>query len=153
MILRRPHADALVSDAEAVTALMIAARRATMPWLAEPRSEAEVHAWMRDVVLPSRSVLIAEVDGEVVGFAARHDAWLDALYLKPGWTGRGIGQRLLDAMLAEAASLPAMRLYAFQRNAGARRFYERNGFVAVAFTDGRDNEEREPDVLYERAAR
>jgi GNAT superfamily N-acetyltransferase len=151
MMLRRGRADAVAADAEALTRLMIAARRAVMPGLAEPRTEAEVHAWMRDVVLPSRSVLIAEVGSEIAGFAARNDAWLDALYVKVGWTGQGIGRQLLDAMLAEAAaSWPVMRLYAFQRNAGARRFYERNGFVAVALTDGAGNEEREPDVLYER---
>jgi hypothetical protein len=33
-------------------------------------------------------------------------------------------------------------------NAGARRFYEREGFVAVDSTDGHGNEERAPDVRY-----
>ena len=32
--------------------------------------------------------------------------------------------------------------------ADARRFYERNGFVAEAFGDGTGNEERQPDVRY-----
>ena len=41
----------------------------------------------------------------------------------------------------------------FARNAGARRFYERHGFVAVAFGDGTGNEEGEPDVRYERSTR
>jgi len=151
MMLRRPRADAFADDATALTELMIASRRATMPHLAEPRAPAEVHHWMRETVLPSRSVWIVEVAGEVVGFALRNGAWLDALYVKPGWTGQGIGQRLLDAMLEEAAAnADVMRLYTFQRNAGARRFYERNGFVVVELTDGTDNEEREPDVLYER---
>ena len=73
----------------------------------------------------------------------------------PGRTGEGIGQRLLDAMLEEAvaAAIPVFKLWTFQRNAGARRFYERNGFVAVEFGDGSGNEEREPDVRYERATR
>jgi len=151
MMLRRPRADAFADDATALTELMIASRRATMPHLAEPRAPAEVHRWMRETVLPSRSVWIVEVAGEVVGFALRNGAWLDALYVKPGWTGHGIGQRLLDAMLEEAAAnADVMRLYTFQRNAGARRFYERNGFVVFELTDGTDNEEREPDVLYER---
>ncbi|MGE3511045.1 MAG: histone acetyltransferase, partial [Vicinamibacterales bacterium] len=30
-----------------------------------------------------------------------------------------------------------------------RVFYERHGFVAVAFGDGSGNEERCPDILYE----
>jgi hypothetical protein len=44
---------------------------------------------------------------------------------------------------------PPIRLYTFQANAGARRFYERHGFVPIEFTDGQANEERCPDVLYE----
>ena len=35
----------------------------------------------------------------------------------------------------------------FQKNEGARRFYERHGFTAVEWTDG-DNEEGAPDVRY-----
>jgi ribosomal protein S18 acetylase RimI-like enzyme len=42
-----------------------------------------------------------------------------------------------------------IRLYTFQANQGARRFYERHGFRAVAFGDGSNSEERCPDVLYE----
>ncbi|MYU47846.1 GNAT family N-acetyltransferase, partial [Streptomyces sp. SID7803] len=41
-----------------------------------------------------------------------------------------------------------LALYAFQRNAAARAFYERHGFIAVAFDDGSRNEEKEPDVRY-----
>ena len=85
--------------------------------------------------------------------ASRDGEWLKQLYVAPGRTGRGIGQRLLDAMLDEArsAAIPVFRLWTFQRNAGARRFYERNGFAAVGFGDGGGNEENEPDVRYERA--
>jgi hypothetical protein len=43
-----------------------------------------------------------------------------------------------------------VRLYTFQENTGARRFYERHGFVAIQFTNGETNEEHCPDVLYER---
>jgi ribosomal protein S18 acetylase RimI-like enzyme len=48
------------------------------------------------------------------------------------------------------ARLPRpVRLYTFAANTGARRFYERYGFVAIAYGDGSHNEERTPDVLYE----
>ena len=67
-----------------------------------------------------------------------------------GWTGRGIGSRLLGH--AHGGLLRSIRLWTFQANAGARRFYERHGYRAIAFTDGRENEERCPDVLYELAA-
>ena len=39
------------------------------------------------------------------------------------------------------------------RNTGARRFYERHGFVEAGRTDGRGNEEGVPDVLYVFSAR
>jgi len=61
---------------------------------------------------------------------------------------------LLEVILADAAAVsPILRLYTFARNAGARRFYERHRFVAVAFGDGTGNEEGEPDVRYERSTR
>jgi ribosomal protein S18 acetylase RimI-like enzyme len=61
--------------------------------------------------------------------------------------GQGIGKLLLEGALAHL-QLP-VRLYTFQANTGARRFYERHGFVAIEFSDGQGNEEKCPDVLYE----
>jgi GNAT superfamily N-acetyltransferase len=148
--LRRPRGNALAQDAAAAACVVIGARRAALPGLYEGRTEPEVHGFMRDSVLVACSVLLAECAGEVVGIAAREREWLRHLYVRPGWTGRGIGQMLIARMLGEmTAEIPPMRLYAFARNAGARRFYERNGFVVIASGDGADNEEREPDVLYE----
>ena len=37
----------------------------------------------------------------------------------------------------------------FQKNDGARRFYERHGFRLVELTDGGSNMEKEPDARYE----
>ena len=42
-----------------------------------------------------------------------------------------------------------LRLWVFQENVGARRFYERRGFRLVRETDGAGNEEKEPDALLE----
>jgi hypothetical protein len=42
-----------------------------------------------------------------------------------------------------------LHLWVFQKNIGARRFYERRGFRAIKETDGTGNEEREPDALVE----
>ena len=41
-----------------------------------------------------------------------------------------------------------LQLWTFQVNEAARRFYERQGFVAAESTDGSGNEERSPDVRY-----
>jgi GNAT superfamily N-acetyltransferase len=154
VLIRRPRAAEFAADADATATMYLAARRAMLPDLRDPHTEAETRAWMRDTVFTRYSVRIADVDGDIVGFAARDGAWLMQLYVKPGWTGRGIGTQLLAIMRMDAAPVtPVLRLYTFARNAGARRFYERHGFVAVAFGDGSANEEGEPDVRYERATR
>ena len=141
------------ADADAVATVGLTSRHAFLPYLPSPRSDDEVRAWMRDHLIEEEHVVVAEVDGRIVGFVASHGdeagSWISHLYLLPGFTGRGIGAALLAHAL-EFAQRP-VRLWAFQQNAGARRFYERHGFKAVRFTDGRDNEERTPDVLFELA--
>jgi GNAT superfamily N-acetyltransferase len=80
---------------------------------------------------------------------ARREAmgWIDHLYLAPEVVGQGIGSAFV-AQAKERLGAP-VRLYTFQANQGARRFYERHGFRAIQFGDGSQNEERCPDVLYE----
>ncbi len=152
--IRRPRAADFAADADATATMYLAARRAMLPGLRDPHTEAETRAWMRHTVFTRYSVRIAEADGEIIGFAARDGAWLMQLYVKPGWTGRRVGSTLLELILADAAAAtPVLRLHTFARNAGARRFYERHGFTAVAFGDGTGNEEGEPDVRYERKTR
>jgi ribosomal protein S18 acetylase RimI-like enzyme len=152
--IRRPHAADFVAEANATATMYLESRRAMLPDVRDPHTEAETRAWMRDTVFTRYSVRVADIDGEIVGFAARDGSWLMQLYVKPGWTSRGIGSRLLATMIVDAAGAsPVLRLYTFARNTGARRFYERHGFVAVAFGDGTGNVEHEPDVRYERSTR
>ena len=115
-----------------------------LPWLAGLHTPDEDRAYFRDTVFGSNETWGA-LDGELVGFVAFREGWVDQLYVLPGRQGQGIGKRLLG--IAKAAS-PRLSLWTFQRNAPARRFYEAQGFVADETTDGGGNEEREPDVLY-----
>jgi GNAT superfamily N-acetyltransferase len=149
--IRRPDPSRIAVEADAAMAVQRAALRATLPGLHNPHTADEDRAWIRGA-FERWSVWLA-IDGErVVGIASRDAEWLMQLYLAPDYSGDGIGKRLLDAVLADAAAAgPVLRSYTIARNLGARRFYERNGFVAVAFGDGSGNEEGEPDVLYERA--
>lgn len=147
LVLRRADPARRDVEAAAVCAVMLGARRAALPGLREPHTQDEALAFVREVVLPTQSVWLAECGSRIVGFAARKGGWLMHLYVAPGWSGRGIGQRLLDRVLSES---PRLELWTFARNASARRFYERNGFVAVEFGDGGGNEEGEADVRYVR---
>jgi len=85
--------------------------------------------------------------GRVIGFAVLGDAMLNHLYVEPDEQGRGIGTALLDR--AKERRPQGLRLWTFQQNVGARRFYEHHGFRVALMTDGSGNEERMPDVLYE----
>ena len=144
VVLRRPRGE---EDVVAAARLHRASMRAAMPWLADVHTPDEDVVWMRETIFANDSVWLACAGEAIVGIASRRDTWVTQLYVAPGWTGRGIGARLLERVAEES---PVLDLWAFQRNAGARRFYERHGFVAVELTDGQGNEEREPDVRYVR---
>ena len=66
--------------------------------------------------------------------------------MHPDQQNQGIGTLLLDK--AKERRPAGFTLWTFQKNVGARRFYERHGLEVVRLTDGEGNEEREPDVQY-----
>ena len=59
------------------------------------------------------------------------DAFVDELYVRPGWRDGGIGNRLLDAMeeRCRAAGILALHLEVDHDNPDGRRLYARRGFV------------------------
>lgn len=143
VVLRR----ATVSDALATADVWLRSFAAALPTVVRPRSDDEVRGYFRDVVVPRRETWVAEADGEeIVGVMVLDGQLLSQLYLAPDWRGRGIGDRFVA--LAKERVPQGLTLWTFQVNKPAHRFYERHGFVATEFTDGADNEEREPDVRY-----
>ena len=142
------------SDASEVVEVLVASRAAFIPYAPMAHSPSEVRQWVRHTLIPGGGVTVACVSGAVIGVLAASEsegvAWIDQLYVSPGFVGKGVGSLLLAHALATLAR--PVRLYTFQANAGARRFYERHGFSAIEFTDGSANEERCPDVLFELAA-
>jgi GNAT superfamily N-acetyltransferase len=122
-----------------------AAFDAALPWLAGMHTpEGDARFW-RDRVAPSCRIWGAGNPGALFGVIAVSQGWVEHLYVLPAAQGRGLGSSLLATAKAEE---PELLLWAFQRNARARAFYERRGFRLVRETDGADNEEREPDALY-----
>jgi putative acetyltransferase len=89
---------------------------------------------------------VADEGGVVVGFIAFTPTFVEHLHLHPDYQDQGLGVALLEK--AKAAAPGELSLWTFQQNARARHFYEREGFVAALLTDGADNEEKMPDVLY-----
>lgn len=155
-LIVRPHVNATLrpattADAPRVASLLIDTRSAFMRYAPSAHPDEEVRAWVAGSLIPSSGVTVADAQGRVVAAMAteRSDAfsWVTQMAVDPALVGQGIGSLLL-AQAMRTLALP-IRLYTFQANAGARRFYERHGFRAIAFSDGQANEERCPDVLYE----
>lgn len=139
LVLRPATAD----DADQVTELYLATRRAAEPAMPPQQHSVEsVLAFMTGTIA-DREVWVAEAD-EIVGFAALSGSWLDALYVGPEHQGFGVGTALLD--LVKARRPDGFALWVFASNAPARGFYRRHGLVELEHTDGSGNEERSPDV-------
>ena len=121
--------------------------------------EAEVGAsedsWRRR--LSDRTRFVAEVDGKVVGTVGAGPgefdgaAALTALWVDPGFRGRGVGSALVDVVVdwAREEGFNQLLLWVTEVNENAERLYERQGFART----GRMIEvrPREPAVEYEMA--
>ena len=141
--LRRAHP----AEAGELAALWLRSRAAAAPSIPPTvHGDEEVHRWFEDVLIPSCEVWIVDRQGEAIALMVLNGDWIDQLYVDPASTGRGIGGTLLEHAMSRRPT--GLRLWTFEANRGARRFYESHGFVATVSTVG-DNEERTPDVCYE----
>jgi GNAT superfamily N-acetyltransferase len=141
-----PLRRATPADGPAIGDLWLGAWYATFDFPPGHPDEA-CRTWLAETLVPSTESWVA-VDGDdrAIALLALSEAMVEQLYVAPAWIGRGIGSRLMDH--AKARRPDGLDLYCFQVNTRARRFYERHGFVAVAFGDGSGNEEGQPDVRY-----
>jgi GNAT superfamily N-acetyltransferase len=139
---------AVREDAAAVASLLIRSRRAAVGSIPpSAHTDSEVETYVRTVVVPECEVWLAvAADGQARAVLVLDKDWVSQLYVDPSWTGRGLGSRLLD--LAKERRPVGLQLWTFMTNDGAKRFYERHGFVAVETTDGHENEEKQPDIRF-----
>lgn len=90
---------------------------------------------------PAATFVALDGEHQVVGYAAGgrtrdgdqvYPAEIYALYVRPGFQGRGLGGELFDALCRHFAreGLPAMKLWALADNP-YRRFYERRGGALI----------------------
>jgi GNAT superfamily N-acetyltransferase len=136
------------ADACAAADLWLRARKAALGVIPKPvHSDDDVRAWFASHVVRESELWMAEdPTGRLTGILVLDGPWVDQLSVEPTLTGRGVGAGLLR--LAKRERPDGLRLWTFASNTGAQRFYERHGFVATRRTDGRDDEERAPDILY-----
>jgi ribosomal-protein-alanine N-acetyltransferase len=92
-----------------------------------------------DICEHAKSIVVAEVEGRVVGFAAAdiNDdepvALLITIDVDPDWRRQGVGSRLLQETHARLATLGATTIYLHVavRSADAQRLYKRHGYSNV----------------------
>ncbi len=125
------------ADAESVGEVGFAA------WAANPvlndfgtEMPERVHRAFCDFAATGSSVtLVAECDGEVVGWTARDGEadYVSDLWVHPDHQGKGAGRALLEDVfsLMRSEGIGRARIATHARNAGAIRLYERCGFVLV----------------------
>jgi GNAT superfamily N-acetyltransferase len=141
IVMRRAGDD----ESGTVAALFRRSKETAMPYLPDVHTPEEDRLYVRERVFADCEVWVAERNGELAGVCAFREGWVDQLYVDPRHQRTGIGGALLRK--AKDAN-QRLQLWTFQRNENARTFYESQGFRLMKTTDGRDNEEREPDALY-----
>ncbi|MEV6907339.1 GNAT family N-acetyltransferase [Amycolatopsis sp. NPDC051071] len=108
------------------------------PLIGEEAAGKQVRMWWNvtniGAAVARGSVVVAEADGLLAGVGQRGRAGDDhviyKLYVDPRHRGRGLGPRLLDALIGQLPA-GADRLYIehFVANERAGAFYEREGFA------------------------
>ncbi|HUP97148.1 MAG TPA: GNAT family N-acetyltransferase [Usitatibacter sp.] len=98
--------------------------------IVDPHPVEEQRAYLEEKLLPTHDVRVALLNGLMVGFVATTRESVSQLHVRRSHQRAGIGTILLD--WAKAQSTGSLWLFTFARNAAARAFYEKNGFVIVA---------------------
>ena len=135
-----------LADSDLLADIWLAAR-AQMSYI-PPNSLFEpnrVRDFFRNQLVKHALIRIARLGSEDVGFIALIGHHVDQLYCRPSHTRHGIGKIMLD--WGKSQSPAKLDLWVLEPNTSAIRFYEREGFRTLQFTDGSDNMEQVPDRL------
>jgi len=138
-------------DAEAIAAIVVECDRTFVTFAPEgwepPSYESELEKARDAFARPERWIAIAEEESRPIGYAAfiaasatrmpaddPQLAHLGRLFVRPAYWGAGVATALHDAAVDEARAhgFTQMRLFTPRCHARARRFYEREGWRAVA---------------------
>jgi RimJ/RimL family protein N-acetyltransferase len=118
---------AVEADHDALVAVWRRAVDATHHFLAE-RDRDAIEELLPTQYLPAGTLIIAEADGQPIGFAGVHDGALEMLFVDPTHHGSGVGSALLTAAVQDHA---VTRVNVNEQNAAAADFYARRGFEVV----------------------
>lgn len=132
-----------IEDVQAIARVHVVTWRAAYAgvvpddFLANLSEENRAHSWQQQITECRTTVLVAENDGDVVGFAAggasrdadsEGDAEIYAIYVLPERWGCGVGRDLMVQLEETIASGRSVTLWVLRENDRANRFYERIGY-------------------------
>ena len=135
--------SATPQDAEGTRRVLVQTWHDTYDALLGPEKVAEttgrwhaVEALAEQIADPAATFLVAEHAGALIGhaFARGPQAGvlvLFRLYVLPVWQRRGVGARLLGAVVERHPGAARMRLDVEAENVKGAAFYRRHGFAAV----------------------
>ena len=126
--------SARIEDAQSIAQVHVASVKAINTSLYTPE---ELESWSKprpianyEELIRSREFLVAETENGIVGFVVlnQSSSVIEAVYVSPAATGRGIGMALMSKLEERAASLGLKQL---QLNASlnAVPFYRKAGYV------------------------
>ncbi len=142
---------ATIEDANAIANVYLISRKELVSFAPLVHMDEIIHQWICNVLLPEEQVIVAEEKEIIIGMMSLSNSGgmsrISQLYILPGAFGHGVGALMVN--MAKSILGSPIQLYTFRENVGARRFYERHAFQAIAFDDGSGNEENCPAVLYE----
>lgn len=138
--------EAAIDDLPAITQLFnVLIPTTTVAFRDEPASEAEMHDWWEMQRLQGNPVLVAEVDGVVVGYITwtwfrgwtrfpgyRHTREL-TVHVDESAQGRGIGRTLMETLVdrARASEVHVLVAAVDAANGASINFHHRLGFAEV----------------------
>ncbi|WP_255194034.1 GNAT family N-acetyltransferase [Natronobeatus ordinarius] len=129
-------------------------------WYADDELETAIGGWYADADFDldlenlKSTLLVAEVDGEVVGFThgvvMGEEGDVLRMYVHPDHQGAGIGTALHERLVAalEAAGVERIRALDLASNEASRRFYEGLGFERTAEATVEIGGERYAEAVY-----
>lgn len=114
-----------------LTEIWRSAVRATHDFLDESDFE-RIEGNLAAAYFPAVSLIVAEHDGELMGFAGVAEGNLEMLFVSNAARGRGVGTALLAEAIAEYG---VTKVDVNEQNASAHRFYLDRGFVQIGRSD------------------
>lgn len=161
-LLIRP---ATVADAQAIGQVQVACWQQRLnswapEWFVQNfKADEQAAKYAGRIADPSYTVLVAEVEGQVVGFASskRNESepltfshQIGALYVNPAHEGQGLGSTLLQNLLERDVQHEGKSLvvWTFRDNLRARRVYEACGGQLLPHTEAADMDLDIPHVSY-----